>query len=73
MFTTGYDMAFGTGWSFNSEIGVIFNGGIDLTVTAGNPAIQQDVDDDTDVQAAKSDANDVSILPYIGVSLGYRF
>jgi hypothetical protein len=73
MLTTGYDLAFGRGWSFNSEIGVIFNGGIDLDVTAVDSSIQQTVDDDPDVQDAKSDADDITVLPYIGVSLGYRF
>ncbi|MDO6592002.1 hypothetical protein DS901_00255 [Loktanella sp. D2R18] len=73
MLSTGYDLAFGRGWSFNSEIGVIFNGGIDLNIIADNSAIQQDVDDDTDVQDAKGDADDITVLPYIGVSLGYRF
>lgn len=73
MLTTGYDWSFGSGWSLNSEIGVVFNGGIDLDVTADNAAIQQDVDDDADVQQAKADAQDIVALPYIGLTVAYRF
>lgn len=73
MLTTGYDLTFGDGWSFNSEIGVIFNGGIDLDVVADNAAVQDQVDNDADVQEAKDDAKDISVLPYLSLTFGYSF
>lgn len=73
MITTGYDLAFGDGWSFNSEAGIIFTGGIDLEFVADNELVQDDVDNDPDVQEAIADAGDINIFPYIGLSLSYRF
>ena len=73
MVTTGYDLRFGDGWSFNSEIGLIFTGGIDLEVTADDPLVQGQVDDDADLQDAIDDAADISLYPYIGFGLSYTF
>lgn len=73
MITTGYDLGFGDGWSFNTEAGLILTGGIDLDFTADNPLVQDEVDDDPDVQQAKADAEDISIYPYVSLSLSYRF
>lgn len=73
MVTTGYDLRFGDGWSFNSEIGLIFTGGIDLAVTADDPTLQSEIDDDADVQDAIDDAADISLYPYIGFGLSYTF
>lgn len=73
MITTGYDASFGDGWSFNSEIGVIFTGGIDLDVQADNALVQGQVDDDADVQEAKADAEDIIALPYLSLTVGYSF
>lgn len=73
MITTGYDLRFGQGWSFNSEIGVVFNGGIDLEFTADNPLNQAVIDADADVQDAISDASDIVALPYLSLGFSYRF
>lgn len=73
MVTTGYEYAFGQGWSFNSEIGLVFTGGIDLEVTASDPSAQQDIDDDQDVQDAISDAGDIFAYPYISLGVSYRY
>ncbi len=73
MITTGYDLAFGDGWSFNSELGLVMIGGIDLTATASNATIQDDIDNDADYQDAQDDAADLSILPYVGLNVSYQF
>lgn len=73
MITTGYDLGFGDGWSFNTEAGLIFTGGIDLDFTADDSLIQDQVDADPDVQQAKADAEDISVYPYVSLSLSYRF
>lgn len=73
MITTGYDVAMGGGWSFNSEIGLILTGGIDIDFTADNPAVQDEVDNDPDLQETKEDFEDITIYPYIGLSVSYSF
>ncbi len=73
MITTGYDLRFGDGWSFNSEVGLIFTGGIDIDYTATDPLVQDQVDDDPDLQEAQDDAEDISIFPYISLTMSYQF
>ncbi|WP_341367324.1 hypothetical protein [Yoonia sp. BS5-3] len=74
MITTGYDANFGdSGWAFNTEAGLIFTGGIDLSFDADNAAVQDQVDDDPDVQEAQSDAEDITLYPYVSLSVSYRF
>lgn len=73
MITTGYDLRFGDGWSFNSEAGLIFTGGIDLEFTATDPLVQDEVDADTDLQEAQEDAADVNIYPYLSLTVSYQF
>lgn len=73
MVTTGYDWRFGEGWSFNSEVGVIFTGGIDLEVNATGAGNQAIIDADEDVQDAISDAEDLIALPYVSLGVSYRF
>ncbi len=73
MITTGYELGFGDGWSFNSEVGIIMIGGIDLTATASNATIQDEIDNDADYQDAQDDASDLSVLPYVGLNVSYQF
>ncbi len=73
MVTTGYDWRFGDGWSFNSEVGVVFTGGIDLEVNATGAGNQAIIDADPDVQDAISDAEDVVALPYLSFGVSYTF
>ncbi|MCK0096985.1 hypothetical protein MWU60_15520 [Yoonia sp. F2084L] len=73
MVTTGYDWRFGDGWSFNSEVGVVFTGGIDLEVNATGSGNQAIIDADPDVQDAISDAEDVVALPYLSFGVSYTF
>ncbi len=73
MITTGYDLSFGDGWAFTSEIGVIFNGGINIEFDAENDADQADIDNDQDAQDLISDAGDITALPYLSLGVSYRF
>ena len=73
MITTGYDVTMGGGWSFNSEIGLILTGGIDVDFIADNPLVQDQVDADADLQETKDDFEDITIYPYIGLSVSYSF
>ncbi len=73
MITTGYDLHFGDGWSFNSEIGVILSGGLDMEVEADDASLQSQIDNDEDIQDAIDDASDINALPYIALGVSYRF
>ncbi len=73
MITTGYDWQFSDGWSFNSEIGAIFTGGIDVSYAATLPADQAAIDADAEVQEAISDASDINAIPYISLGVSYRY
>lgn len=73
MITAGYEYGFGNGWSFNSEIGLVFTGGIDLKITATDPTAQDEINNDPDVQSAISDASDIFAYPYLSLGVSYRF
>lgn len=73
MITTGYDYPINENWILSGEIGAIFTGGFDIDVTANSDALQTEIDNDPDYQELRSDADDLTILPYISVSVGYRF
>jgi len=71
--TAGYEYDFGNDWLINGEVGAVFIGGIDTTYTANSTALQNAIDTDADFVKARSDAADLSILPYIGITISYRF
>ncbi|MEM6312107.1 MAG: hypothetical protein AAF754_18930 [Pseudomonadota bacterium] len=73
MVTTGYDIGFGRGWSLNTEAGVIFTGGIDVTYTAEDPALQDALDSDADVQDVVESAADLPIYPYASLTVSFQF
>lgn len=73
MVTTGYDIGFGRGWSLNTEAGVIFTGGIDVTYTAEDPALQDALDGDADVQDVVESAADLPIYPYASLTVSFQF
>ncbi len=73
MVTAGYEYKFGRGWSFNSEIGVLFTGGIDVVFTATDPSAQAEIDADTGVQDLISDASDLVVYPYLSFGVTYAF
>lgn len=71
--TTAYEWGFAKGWTLTPEAGVIFTGGIDLSVDAAGTTSQSDIDADEDIQDAISDAADLKVLPYISLTVSYRF
>ena len=73
MITTGFDTQLAPGWSLNTETGLIFTGGIDLEYTANDPTLQDELDNDPDLQDAKDDLSDISIFPYVSVTVSYTF
>ncbi len=73
MITTGYDISFDDGWSLNTEAGVIFTGGIDVTYTADDPSLQDQLDNDPDLQNVVDDASAIPIYPYASVTVSFRF
>ncbi|MDX8350400.1 hypothetical protein SLH49_20620 [Cognatiyoonia sp. IB215446] len=73
MLTTGYDLGLGRGWSLNTEAGVIFTGGIDVTYTADDPALQDELDSDPELQEIVEDASDIAVYPYASVAVSFRF
>jgi hypothetical protein len=73
MITLGYDYPFAGNWVMSGEIGAVFTGGLDVVITGDSAALQNAIDNDDDVQSSREDAADMSIYPYINVSMGYRF
>lgn len=73
MITTGYDVAMGERWSLNTEAGLIFIGGIDLTYTASDPTLQDELDNDPDLRETVEDASDIPIYPYASITVSFRF
>lgn len=73
MITLGYDYAFGGGWALSSEIGAVGTGGIDVRVTANDPTLQAQIDNDADVQELIRDADDIVAYPYLALGISYAF
>ena len=73
MVTTGYDYPLNENWVLSGEIGAIYTGGLNIDVTANRNALQAEIDNDADYEDIRSDARDLTLLPYISVSVGFRF
>ena len=71
--TTGYDLHFANNWTFSSEIGAIFIGGVDFSASSDDATLQAEIDSSVDYQEARDDADDLDIYPYLSFGLGYRF
>jgi hypothetical protein len=71
--TVGYDYPLGDRWIMSSEIGGVFIGGLDVEITGDSAALQDAIDNDEDVQKSRADAGDLSLYPYVSVSVGYKF
>ena len=71
--TTSYDVRLGKSLAITPEIGVILNGGIDLAFAATGTTLQSTIDNDPDVQEAIQTAADIDKLPYIALTISYRF
>lgn len=73
MVSAGYDYNFGQDWVLSGEVGAIFTGGVSLDATSTNAQLQAEIDEDSDIQELRDDLDDVSFLPYLSVTVGYRF
>ncbi|MFG5384930.1 autotransporter domain-containing protein [Yoonia sp. R2-816] len=73
MISTGYEWGFADGWTLTPEAGLILTGGLALDYTASDPSAQDEIDNDPDVQEAKSDAEDIVVLPYLAFTVSYQF
>ena len=73
MVTTGYVWDMASGFSLSMDAGLIYTGGIDVTYTAEDPGVQDEVDADADLQATREDASDITLYPYVGVVASFRF
>ena len=73
LIATGYEFELSPHWSLSTEAGVIFTGGIDVSVVADDGTQQSEIDDDQDIQDAIDDAADLQVFPHIGVLVSYRF
>lgn len=71
--TVGYDYPISDRWVMSSEIGGVFIGGLDVDIRGDSTALQNAIDNDEDVQESRADAADLSLYPYVSVSVGYRF
>lgn len=73
MVTVGYDHALNDRWILGAEIGVIYMGGVETTFTANSDLLQAEIDSSADFQDFADDARDYPLLPYLGVTISYRF
>lgn len=73
MVSAGYDYNFGQNWVLSGELGAIYTGGISLEAGSTNAQLQAEIDNDADVQDLRDDLDDVAFLPYVSVTVGYRF
>lgn len=73
MVAVGYEYDFGNQWVINGELGAIYTGGIEMDYTANSDRLQDAIDDDDDFQSAIAEGKDISVLPYIGLTVSYRF
>ena len=73
MITAGYDYDFGNDWYLSAEVGAIYIGGIETSFTANSDALQDAVDDDPDFRDAQADAEDIDFLPYVSMTVSFRF
>lgn len=73
MVSAGYDYNFGQNWVLSGELGAIYTGGISLDASSTNAQLQAEIDDDADIQELRDDLDDVAFLPYVSVTVGYRF
>lgn len=73
MVAVGYEYDFGNNWLLNGELGAVYIGGIDASYTANSEPLQDAIDDDEDFQSAIADGSDITLLPYIGITMSYRF
>jgi hypothetical protein len=71
--TMGYDYSYSDDWIISGEIGGVFIGGLDLTITGDSAALQDAIDSDADVRASREEAADFTLYPYISLSVGYQF
>lgn len=73
MVTVGYEYDLEEQLVFSGEVGAIYAGGVSATVVADNDPLQEAIDEDADFQDALSEAGNISILPYLSLSISYRF
>ena len=71
--TVGYDFWYNADWVFSAELGAVYTGGLSLEASSTNATLQAEIASDADILQAQQDAEDVTFLPYIGFTVGYRF
>lgn len=73
MVTAGYDYDLGNDWIVSGEFGAVYVGGIETQLTASNDALQDAVNSDEDFQNSIRELEDIKVLPYLSVSVSFRF
>lgn len=73
MVTVGYDHDLGNNWILSGEFGAIYTGGLSTTLTANSDPLQAEVDANEDFNDLRGDARGIALLPYLSVSVSFRF
>ena len=73
MVTVGYDHPLSENWILGADVGAIYTGGFDTTFTANSAALQTEVDNSEDFQDFTDEARSYPFLPYVGVTVSFRF
>ena len=73
MVAAGYEFALDDQWVLSGEFGMIYAGGLSVTLDANSDPLQDAIDNDADIQQNLSDAAGQTILPYLGLAVSFRF
>ena len=73
MVTAGYDYRLGEKWVLSGELGAIYVDGLSLVASSTNAALQAEIEDESSIQDARDDADEVTFYPYIAFTVSNRF
>ena len=73
MVTAGYEYALDDHWTLSAELGALYVGGFSATAEADTAELQDAVDADEAFQDELATGQNVNILPYLSVTMSYRF
>lgn len=64
--TTGFNTEIAPGWSFSGDIGIVVSS-LEASSDSTSTAVQDEID------SLNDDLSDLSVLPYAGIAVSYRF
>ncbi len=68
----GYEKAFGSHWGVSADLGAMYTGGFTLTAVDNSTQIPQ-ADLDTELAATNADLGQITLLPFVKLSVSFAF